>query len=616
MGVGQSNLWAFIHTRLLKITTPSSALFLEDSRLDVNALKNLAPDHRAVKRSKFVKLNSSVFMEKTSAGKDKIKNQVPLNLFSDKSFIAQIEKSKEIAPRTLLAKGKIANIPMSDVTILYKDGRVTGHIRTSETTYEIRHVQNGVHVVREIDPRRFKEVHPPSRRDARPLREVLRPSQIMSTEPIIIDLLAVYTTAAKDAVGGEQNVKDLIDFAIAETNLAYENSNVYQRLNLVESREVSYTESGDSETDINRLMGKTDGYLDAVHSLRDQYGADFVALFASGFETFQSGNQQFTICGRSNPMDSTNYTNYESLAFVVVDLRCGTIYTLAHELGHDMGTQHDAATAGGDYQGLYYYSFGYQDPQSRFRTIMAYDCPSSCPRVPFFSNPRVNFNNWSTGIIDQADNSQTLNNTREIVAGLRSRTVSLESIQALGRILATTTQDRKQTPATISEITQVIADTVKTYLPFASSSSFMASDYSFEQTFISEHALIEGISFVISKNNNPQFLVKVGIADETFPRLHETLTFTTLDPLNVPVRERGRSVDWTRVNFREPVRVVPRQKYFVILHGLSTNSSRNYSLGVGANTYRFGRLTINDDLRGNPTDLVLKIHYRVPQKKL
>ena len=94
----------------------------------------------------------------------------------------------------------------------------------------------------------------------------------------VIDVLVVYTPAAKNAEGGTTNMNDLITLAVAETNASYGNSGVAPRLNLVHAEEIAYTESGSYSLDLDRLRGTSDGYMDGVHALRDAYRADVVVL--------------------------------------------------------------------------------------------------------------------------------------------------------------------------------------------------------------------------------------------------------------------------------------------------------------------------------------------------
>src|SRR5690606_15350867 len=62
-------------------------------------------------------------------------------------------------------------------------------------------------------------------------------------------------------------------------------------------------------------------------------------------------------------------------------------YTLAHELGHNMGSHHAPEDLQPGDTALHPYSFGFKNPNGHFRTVMAYNCGGGCPRVLNFSNP-------------------------------------------------------------------------------------------------------------------------------------------------------------------------------------------------------------------------------------
>ncbi|MBI3658915.1 hypothetical protein HY230_00370 [Candidatus Acetothermia bacterium] len=98
-----------------------------------------------------------------------------------------------------------------------------------------------------------------------------------SDDGSIIDVMVVYTPAARSAAGGTSAIQAAIDLMVSTTNQAYTNSGITTRLNLVHSEEVSYTETGGTE-DLDRLTNSSDGFMDNVHSLRNTYGADLVAL--------------------------------------------------------------------------------------------------------------------------------------------------------------------------------------------------------------------------------------------------------------------------------------------------------------------------------------------------
>ncbi len=156
------------------------------------------------------------------------------------------------------------------------------------------------------------------------------------------------------------------------------------RLAHVES--VSYNEVGSYGDHLSRLRNPFDGIMDNVHTLRNLYGADMVALLIADNDA----------CGIAYLMQN-NSPAFEDDAFSVTTWGCAVgNLTFAHELGHNMGCAHDIANAGAS--GLFPYSYGYQHPNAVFRTVMSYNCPGGCPRVPNFSNPDVDYAGWPTGI--------------------------------------------------------------------------------------------------------------------------------------------------------------------------------------------------------------------------
>ena len=69
-----------------------------------------------------------------------------------------------------------------------------------------------------------------------------------------IDVAVFYTPAARAATGGTAAIEAEIDLMIAETNQAYRDSGVHQRVLLAARQEVGYTEADWAGTDVNRLM--------------------------------------------------------------------------------------------------------------------------------------------------------------------------------------------------------------------------------------------------------------------------------------------------------------------------------------------------------------------------
>ncbi len=247
--------------------------------------------------------------------------------------------------------------------------------------------------------------------------KILAPSFSNPTAPpITIDIMIVYTAQARSAAGGTAAMEAKLDQHIVDTNTAYVNSQINEQLRLVYRGEVSYPDSADMQLDLSRLQNKTDGFMDEVHSLRDQYGADLVCLYV---KSGSYGGIAYLMTNVSN--------SFAGYAFSVVrsDMP-GAV--LAHETGHNMACHHDRQNAGGTV--AYPYAYGYRwtgNSGTQWRTVMAY---SPGARILYFSNPNVTYDGKPTGVDHNtdpntsADNARVLNNTASTVAAFRASTTN------------------------------------------------------------------------------------------------------------------------------------------------------------------------------------------------
>jgi hypothetical protein len=124
---------------------------------------------------------------------------------------------------------------------------------------------------------------------------------------------------------------------------------------------------------------------------------------------------QSNVCGIANLMDRDEYEGRAvPLGVSLVRRSCLDDQTLLHELGHNLGAQHDPVNAQTPSQALFPYAFGHFVTGS-FRTIMSYstECGGEfgCPRIDHFSNPNVTFDGHPVGIPNQRDNVQVVEAT-------------------------------------------------------------------------------------------------------------------------------------------------------------------------------------------------------------
>lgn len=400
------------------------------SAADVGAIAELFSDaresaqsdpanDRTIIRKRHININLGLLMREDGSPKlDGKSLNLILNLFDDVALTAVIDRTESVLVGGRSFIGHVAGIEQSSVILSVYDNIMSANITIPGASYQVRYVSGGVHAVYQIEQSAFPpEAHPiPVDTTGKDSSRNSIPASGDSGDTI--DVLVAYTPATRSAAGGTAAMQSLVALAVSETNTGYSQSQVSQRIRLVHSTEVQYTESSDNDagwsSDLSRLKSKTDGHMDSIHALRDQYGADLVVLIA----------EKSAYCGLGYMMNTLSGA-FESSAFCVVARTCATgYYSFAHEMGHNMGSTHDHANASGP--GVYPYSFGYQSPSKAWRTIMAYNCAgTSCTRINYWSNPGLRWvaTGESMGVVGTgptaADNHLSLNNTAFTVANFR-----------------------------------------------------------------------------------------------------------------------------------------------------------------------------------------------------
>ncbi|AOD15822.1 zinc-dependent metalloprotease [Xanthomonas fragariae] len=294
--------------------------------------------------------------------------------------------------------------PLNSAILVLSGDTITGTIRYAGKLYRLRPLADGRHVLVQVEESRLPQEHPA---EYSLLPKIEMPSDgrvtaaaASSGSPATTRVLVVATKQAVTAYGG--NMQSLVQLAVAEANQGYINSNVGITLQLARYETTSYTETGNFTTDLQRFRVTNDGYMDSIHTSRNTYTADVGVIVLN--------NSSY--CGLASGIGSTAAT-----AFASVYWDCATgYYSFAHEIGHLQSTRHDATNDPGT--SPYAYGHGYRYGNS-WRTIMAYDCTSGCPRLNYWSNPNISYNRVPMGNASTADNQRVLVNTKATIAGFR-----------------------------------------------------------------------------------------------------------------------------------------------------------------------------------------------------
>jgi hypothetical protein len=348
--------------------------------------------------------------------------------------------------------GKAQGVADSAITLVSEGGLLAGNIQVGNRFFQIRYAGDGVHAIQEVNSSLYPDEQPPLRlaapaaaavappRTATPVPSSAKPNSQPSTTASgavassnaladngsTIDVLVVYSQGAFSAAGGTPTaINNLITLMESETNQGYAQSNVNQRLRVVQRQQVNSAEGSTNQTYLDRMINPSDGFMDEVPGLRNSSGADLVFLLQSSVAD---------PCGQAamilNPVNTAQAPN----AYAVGEEDCSTGaggWTFGHELGHLMGARHDWGSDPTNNQ-PFTYNHGYIQPgPGRSCDLMAVRGACSNAgnnRANYWSNPNIIVSGLPIGIPEgqpnAAENWKTLNNTASTVANFRTCVVA------------------------------------------------------------------------------------------------------------------------------------------------------------------------------------------------
>jgi hypothetical protein len=281
-----------------------------------------------------------------------------------------------------------------------------------------------------------------------------------------VDILYLYTPEVLHLYDGNTSV--LREMAITGTNQinsALDMSHVVHRVHMVGLEQSPVTDSEVADY-VGLLYAVTQS--PDISVLRSIYGADQVAVLTS----------LTTYCGiawlLNVPVPDYAYS-------VVTHLCAVSYYTIAHEFGHSGGCCHQVEVSAKCTGWNMSSSFGYQDPNSRYRSVMSYQCPDGCPRLLAYSNPEsiVELSDGYQGVLGSgsSNNAASLNESLFFMASYRSRvtmvptdapmTLSPTGSSTLNPSPLPTTQSPTDLPTTAAPTTRSPTDSPVSVSPTA-----------------------------------------------------------------------------------------------------------------------------------------------------
>ena len=232
-----------------------------------------------------------------------------------------------------------------------------------------------------------------------------------------LDILMLYTASAAQRLdqAGWGTPAAFTQLAMDYLNLVLQNNQVDVSANMVHHQEAPAV-LGQRTNPLRPLTSNQE-----VHDLRVEHQADLVHLFF---------NTDAGLCGQAYLMVRGNTAaNFWHQGYGITSVEGGCVSaerlvpedeyanqfeTFAHEIGHNLGANHDRDNTGIDpNDAVYPYAFGHHNftPQPNVKSVMSYN---EGQQEPYFSTVRVRPGGWDLGVANERENERAVQQTVHI----------------------------------------------------------------------------------------------------------------------------------------------------------------------------------------------------------
>jgi hypothetical protein len=425
----QSSFLFLLFSILFSTLTAQNTLQLFEK---IDELKNHNQSELYLPYLDIARVEVNPLLRSTKSPSYHIGDKITIPLFHGGSLASTIDRVNVNVNGTLTIRARLEDYPKGYLLMSVTHDLINATLSIPEKNekYSIKsHHATGVTYLKRLDIGKLDIIE--SGEDIIPMDEdELSPEQIQRLEEAaarkdnstaIIGVLVVYTPAAREwATSNGSNIENIVAQSMERAQLALDNSQLPIEMTLVYSGEVNYTESGSSNTDLNRLTNKNDGHLDEVHTLRNIYGGDLVGFFTRVDDT---GGLGWLLNNKAGmPNYGFSITRIQQAAWT---------YTHIHEMGHNMGAHHHKAQNTQPGPTIWSnwpentWSAGWRwigTDGKMYCSLMTYNSGSNyddgidATTIGYFSNPSVSYNGAPTGHATDGDNARTLRELRHLIA--------------------------------------------------------------------------------------------------------------------------------------------------------------------------------------------------------
>ncbi len=236
-----------------------------------------------------------------------------------------------------------------------------------------------------------------------------------------LDILMLYTAAAAERLdqAGWGPPATFTQHAMDYLNLVLRNNQITVTGNVVH-QQAAPAVLGQFNNPLNALTNDQE-----VHDLRVEHGADLVHLFFNAEAglcgqawLMTNGDTAASFWRRGYGITSVAGGCVSAERLVRPDEHGSHVETFAHEIGHNLGANHDPDNTNLDpSNAVYPYAYGHHNftPQPNRKSVMSYN---EGRQLPFFSTVRLKPDGYTLGVAGQRENERAMQQTIHIAVRL------------------------------------------------------------------------------------------------------------------------------------------------------------------------------------------------------